>query len=201
MQQLEQFLVDWLGDPTQIGSGSWFEILAWLAALFGLGVAVVSLRRQSFQSRAMFLLHLYERWEAQATGRRKFSAFFLATRDATLKQHAGLKNKHQIEHLRTAFCDELTKIKTTNLQEFHELIAYVSFFEVVGAYVKNRYIPIRDVTQLYKGSILDLDLACRDFIEEWQQEAHMAPGLLKYTLYLASRMRRREDYWYARWIF
>jgi hypothetical protein len=75
------------------------------------------------------------------------------------------------------------------------------FFEIIGAYVKNGYVPMRDVRQLYKGPVLDCDMVFRGFIGDWQQEAHMAPGLLENALYLMDRMRKQENHAYVWWLY
>ncbi|GEM_PF-3436623 len=197
LTQIEAFLTRWLGDPT--GAHSWLELLSWIAALIIAALAAFSLRRQSLDGRASFLLSLYERWEALDASRKKFAVLSKEIRRATLAAHAELQEKHRAEHLRRAFLDKLQTLQTNDEEKLRDLLSVLTFFEVLGTYVRNRYLPIRDVGQLFKGPILEMEMVFRDFIDEWQKQAHMPPGLFTNALYLMRRTRRRENHPRLRW--
>ncbi len=199
---VEQHLAYWLGAASQVGSPSWFQVLAWLAALVAAAIAGISLRRQSLQSRAKLLLDLHVRWEALEAQRQVFSTLYRSLNDKTLTQHSSLQPRHQIEHMRAAFSKELSALRdgsAAGQKRFMQIMEVMSFFELLGTCVRNGYIPMRDADQMYKGPILQVDIAFRDFIAAWQKKAHMPPGLLENTIYLTRRTRLAEDrpvyYW------
>lgn len=188
---IEQYLVSLLGDPSTVGAKSWLEALPWLAALFIAYVAGISLRRQSLQSRAALLLSLYERWDTIADERMLFADFFKPVQEKIQKEHSDVKEVHQIKHLKDAFFEALPK-KLEDEKFYFSFLKYASFIETLGVYVKNGYVSMRDVRQLYKGAILDFEIATRTYIDAWQEKLHVAPGLLENALYLMRRMRLRE---------
>lgn len=99
--------------------------------------------------------------------------------------------------MRKEFSLRLRSLRENKADEFYYFVYYVSFFETLGTYVRNGYIPMRDVMQLYKGPLLDLEIASIEFIKEWQDEAHMADGLFSNALYLMSRTKTCECHpWY-----
>jgi hypothetical protein len=179
-------------------------MLTWIATLAIALFAAVSLRRQSLDGRAAFLLTLYERWNDLDDSRKEFAALTKEVRDEVRTNHGGLQEKHQIQHLRSTALRKLSEIQqdTNPAQQvrFRYLMSLLSFLEMLGTYAKNRYLPIRDIVQLYKGPILQAEVMFSDFIAQWQQDAHMPPGLFRYALYVMRRVKQREVYWYLRWL-
>jgi hypothetical protein len=194
---LEAILTQLFGDANAFGAHSWLELLTWPATLAIAFFAAWSLRRDSLQGRAAFLLSLYERWNELDKSREAFATLSREIRDAVRAAHGELRDEHQLVHLRTTALERLATIRRTEPDRFRLLISLLSFFEMLGAYAKNRYIPIRDVIQLYKGPILESEIIYSDFIAQWQQDAHMPPGLLTHALYLMKRTKRREEH---RWL-
>lgn len=193
MGALETFFVDFLGDPKQIGAQSWLHALSWVAALLLAILAWLSLRRQSLQSRATLHLSVYERWERLEEARKIVSQMNFEVRGEVSRNHGNLKAEIQIPELRRRYLKKLLDIRQSKTDEFQSLVDYMSFFEVMGLYVRKGYLPVSDVRLLYKGPILDLDLATREFIASWQGEAHKADGLLENALFLMTVIREREE--------
>jgi len=146
------------------------------------------------------LLSLYERWNELDPSKKEFTALYKEVRDKVRAAHGGLQEKHQIEHLKSAALDTLTAIQALDSVRFREIMSLLNFFEMLGTYTKNNYLPIRDVIQLYKGPILEAEIVCTAFIAQWQKDAHMPPGLFQHALYLMKRTKRREECPYLRWI-
>ncbi|MGO9401296.1 MAG: hypothetical protein ACLP19_26160 [Xanthobacteraceae bacterium] len=77
---------------------------------------------------------------------------------------------------------------------FSKFITYVSFFELLGMYVKNGYVPLRDVMQMYKGPILEIEIVWQRFSKTWEQEAHVPPGLFEHAIFLMKMTRTRAKH-------
>ena len=122
-------------------------------------------------------------------------AFFTATQQDVRQRHSSLQEKYQIEKMREEFQKKLAALRDqSDNQMFLQFTAYVGFFEVLGMYVKNGYLPLRDVIQIYKGPILAIDIVWRDFIKTWEKEAQVAPGLLEHAIFLMDATRTRSNH-------
>jgi hypothetical protein len=101
--------------------------------------------------------------------------------------------------MREEFIERLTVLRKDNNVKFGEYTSYVCFFELLGMYVKNGYVPLRDVIQVYKGPILNLDTSWREFIGTWEKRAHVPKGLLENAIFLMDMTRIRTSrpiyYW------
>jgi len=193
--ELEQFLTRWLGNASAFGAASWLQAFTWVATLLAAFIAGVALRRNSLQSRATLLLTIYKTWEEFAPQRSEFLAFFAATRQEILQRHSDLQEKYQIEYMRAEFQKKLAALRDqTDNKTFLQFTAYVGFFEILGMYVKNGYIPLRDVLQIYKGPILTIDIVWRDFIKTWEKQAQVPSGLLEHAIFLMDATRTKSDH-------
>lgn len=96
--------------------------------------------------------------------------------------------------MRAEFQRQLAVLRDGRDPKFSEFIAYIAYFEILGMYVKNGYIPFRDIMQIYKGPILSIDIAWRNFIKDWEQEAHIPSGLLEHAVLLMKMARMRTDH-------
>lgn len=193
IQELERHLTAWLGDATTLGASSWLEVFTWIAALFIALTAGISLRRQSLQHRAVLLLNIYTHWKDLSKERENFAKEYRDCQKSVVDEHKTLKQEKQLEHIASRCHEMLARLRDADDPKFKDFVAYITFFEILGGYVRNGYLPMRDILQLYKGPILDLEVASRSFIEAWQQKAHMPPGLLEHALYLMRRVRAYED--------
>jgi hypothetical protein len=173
---------------------SWLQALAWLAALFAAVIAGISLRRQSFQSRAKLLLDIHGRWENLETQRHVFSNLYRQTRNHGLKKYVKHRPEDRLQLVRNDLKNQFIALreKADKDKQFLEIMEFMSFFELLGTYVRNGYLPLRDAAQVYKGPILDVEIALNDFILAWQREADMHSGLFENALYLMKRMKLYE---------
>ena len=163
--------------------------------------AGVALRRQSLQSRAALHLSLYQQWEAQAENRKSYSIMMADVKAKVSKKSHGKNPEQQIENIRIKCKETMLQLKSEDADQFSNFVKYTSFFEVVGHYVIAGYLPLKDVISLYKGPILELELASRDFILDWQTDALMAPGLLGNARYLMAIVHYREKHPIKHWLF
>jgi len=178
----------------------WWEQAAWIATVIAALIAAVALRRQSFQVRASLLLNVYERWEGLAEARGAFTLFYQSVGKAVRKAHSNLQNEAQIPHLRAEFVRQLADLKARDAKEFSQFVAFVSFFELLGMYVKKRYLPLCDIVDMYKGPILEIELSFRDFVPVWQSEAHVSNGLFVNALYLMRRVSFCDRHPWLAWL-
>lgn len=178
------FMETLFGSPTDIGAASWLHALYWISALIIAAIAGFSIRNQAAQSRADLLLNLYQRWESQEENRQEFLSILHPIRNSVIQKHRNVKEAEQQRQLRLSLKKELVKIQKSDKEKFNKCIQYLGFFEVVGAYTVQGYIPLKDAVMLYKGPIIDLELAFSEFIGEWQNQAHMPSGLLINARYL-----------------
>jgi hypothetical protein len=191
---LEKLLTSWFGSATAVGAVSWLQELTWIAAVIGAIVAILALRRNSLQARATLLLNLHRTWEGLATDRQVLGEFVRAVKHDVLHRHADLKEQHQAEHLRDEFLAKLVELREAKDPKFRKFVEYIAFFELVGMYVKNGYIPLRDAMQMYKGPILDVEMVWLRFAKRWAQEAHMPPGLFEHAIFLMKATRTRSKH-------
>lgn len=89
---------------------------------------------------------------------------------------------------------ELAVLRDGKDPRFSQFTSYLSFFEILGMYVKNGYVPLRDVMQVYKGPIIAIDIAWRDFIKAWETEAHIPSGLLEHAVLLMKMTHVRSEH-------
>ena len=190
---LEYALSGWLGDAAALGAASWLEVFAWLATLLIALAALISLRRQSLQSQAGLLFNLSTRWHEISKERNSVYSFIVEIQRNTQKEHGGVKYVHQVPLIRNGCHAKTRELKLQNSPVLSDLVIYLDFIETLGLYVRNGYIPYKIAVQLYKGPILDLEVASSGFIADWQETAHMPPGLFEHALYLMKRTRIREE--------
>ena len=174
------------------GAKSAFEVLSWIAGLFAAVIAAMALRQRARQSRASLLLQLYERWEAISESRREVSKVYSEVVSETLQKNSDLEDKHRLEQLRKACKIRVDDTKKQNFELYLNFVSYLSFFETIGLFVRNRYVPFRDMLQMFKGPILNIDIIFSDHIADWQKHANVPDGLFANALYIARRARRRE---------
>lgn len=189
-------IINWLnqtiGPPSKFGASSWFEAAYWIGGALAVIIAVIAIEQRTLQARATFLLHLYERWEGLEDQRKQVYETYRPMRNEVLRDHSDLEDKHRIAKLRSTCKNCVDEIKKDDEDKYHAFVAYLSFFETIGLFVRNGYVPLKDMLQLYKGPILEIDIMFRDHIEEWQKHANTPDGLFGNVLYLIKKTQRRE---------
>lgn len=167
---------------------TWLQASAWVAAVGGAVLALLTLWRQLSQARASFLLELEKQWESVSKARREM----IKELDAVRKSVTGGGNRYA--KTQKAATVRLKWLRENEYDNFYLLFSYLGFFETVGLMVRKGYIPLRDMIDLYKGPIHDIDVFFVDYVREWQKEPVMKEGLYEHTKYLIRWMRRNE-YW------
>ena len=181
-----------MGDPSVIGASSWLQAMSWAGAGIIALIALLALGHRVSQARATFLLQLDDRWEMYKEARKEMYDLYEPRKMEVLQKHVKLEDKHRMKELRAACKDLVVDVRKTAPPTYDRFLEYLSFFETVGLVVRNGYVPLRDILQLYKGPILDIDIMFRLYIEEWQKDIDNPPGLYENVLYLTRKTRRRE---------
>ena len=180
--------------PETVGVDSWI----WLGYLLGGAVvavaALATLVHHNRQSKAEFLLRLYESWERMAEARDEFQATFRSGCESVKIGDLEVSDSARQRQLREHFRAEIREVRRQHDDRFANFVEFLTFFELIGHYVKRRYVTFGEIDKLFKGPILSADLVFRDYIvNEWQQKSEVPPGLLSNALYLFRKTRRREN--------
>lgn len=187
MSILPEFWPQTLAQLTQWAQVSLVPIL-----LVSATAAIVQLRKNALQARATFLLELETKWDRIEGSRKRARVIEDAVRKDVFSRHSNKKDSEQEKLLREAYADYLRDLKASEPESFTELSEYWGFHETLGLMVRKGYVPFKDAYLLYKGPLIEIDRACSRFVDEWQKEAHIPPGLYENMLYLARRATRRE---------
>jgi hypothetical protein len=183
---------------------AWLQVLAWGGTLVAAIIAGIALRQNALQGRARLLMDVYKIWEGSAETRHNMFVL-MGTVQKQMQDQSDAKLPAQgIELQRRLYHDELFRLRATDASKWSEYVNYVAFFEILGVYVRNGYLPLRDVMQVFKGPILLVDVAWRDVIQSWQREPGLAPGLLEHALFLMEITRQRHEhplYYWATWYY
>jgi len=193
MEEFANFLNEMLGSPRVFGTDSWFEVFYWGTGALIAVIALVALRQRVSQARANFLLQLFERWESLSEPRKKMNAKYDAIKKDFFKEQAEFQDQQVLKDLREECKLHVDRMRTKNKPLYDQLIQYIGFFEAAGVMVRNRYIPLGIIIQLYKGPIFDVDVMFQLHIKEWQKRKGVPPGLFRNLLYLIKRTRRRDQ--------
>lgn len=186
LKSIDAFFSHWLGPATDVGATSWLQAFTWVATVVAALIAGMALRRNSLQNRATILFNLYKSWEGLAEQRKKFTAFYELTRRKIMSEHHAKREQDQVEEMRREFKTKLNSLRAADDPIFTEFVLYICFFEMLGLYTKNGYLPLRDVMQAYEGPLLAVNIAWRDFVAAWEKEPHVPPGLLEHAVFLAN---------------
>lgn len=172
----------------------YWERLSWIAqvataviALAGVFFAGIQLRAVRLVSQATLLLELDSRFDSQEL--RDARNLFATMREDITKIVSG-KHPLSSDDAKRTLCAEqwreiLGKMRTEDEERYLKLIGWCGFFETVGMMVKKRYIAKKDVLDLFKGPLVDLDQAFRLHIEERSNETGVPKGLFEHALNLS----------------
>lgn len=178
-----------------LNGASLLQYFAWIGTAIGALIAGMSLRRSAKQARANFLLALNPLWKDLEEAQHQIASL----RNEVIKKvgASSSKDAQRLQELcevyRTSIDDIGKKAAKTDpdaLKKLYSFHAYLSFFEMVGLMVRNRYVEIRDVYLLYRGPIIQIDYAFRFTIPQWQQHFDLPEGLYENLLYLIKRVHR-----------
>ncbi len=170
---------------------SYIQYIAWVGITAGALIAAINLKRNTQQSRANFLLTLIPMWEKLSPSRAKMQELKLEILNEISKRNV-LKEEDKLNLLRDLYEKKLRQIESNSGKDLHLIYEYLNYFETIGLMVRKRYIYFDDVYLLYKGPIIDMELAFNTIILEWQNKFHESEGMYENVLYLIEKVQEYE---------
>ncbi len=172
---------------------SWIQYIAWVAIAIGALIAAINLKRNTQQARANFLIALIPMWEKLSVSRTKMYAIKAEIITGMSASQNAMNDEERLNVLRDSFAEKIREIKEDeNIKDLHLIYDYLNFFEAIGLMVSKRYILFSDVCLLYKGPIIDMELAFSKVIPEWNKQFHESEGMYENVLYLIDKVRVHE---------
>lgn len=186
----------------------WLQILAWLATLALVGIAgyalyftynqVLAARERNEaaarQARATFLLKLDQRWDGPVLAEARRLVYEI--RDDVAKgvanKHPRLDDRARGTKISEGFAERLAALLENDVTKYLSIMHFCGFFETVGLMVRQGYVPIDDITHLFKGPILDVEKCFRAHIEQRQNETGVPKGLFENALDLVDTIKNAE---------
>ena len=166
------FLADWRLEP-----------LYWLAGITLAFFALLTLRQHTRHTRASFLLQVTSRFETLTEGRNAAHGV-LSPIILEIYNPNDQIDQQKEEQIRVRGGTELQKLRDGRHKNYEKCLLYLDFFETLGIAVKNRYIPLSVIVQMYEGPIVDLERVFSHHIADWQREGGNREGLLEHLLFL-----------------
>lgn len=150
-------------------------------------------------SRATFMLELDRRWEEEIMHQARQlvrsmidGAKIQAGSDEPLKDDVSQERRQ-----RALLAQSLNNIRHDPAPEaqsdYGALMSYCGFFETAAMMAKKGYVLEDDVTSLFRGPIIDIDLLMRVHIEERQNEKGVPPGMFEDTLWLCDQTKLKAS--------
>jgi hypothetical protein len=92
----------------------------------------------------------------------------------------------------TAFTEKLRVMHQSDEGKriYHNLLVLPGLLETIGVMVKQNYVNLEDIADLFEWSITDFDIFFRDHIRERQKEPGVPSRYLQNALTLADQVRR-----------
>jgi hypothetical protein len=178
----------------------WLEIWYWcsqvILCLIAFGTAIFAgiqlrvIRRSRLETlktaKATFLLELDRRWD---------SAEMIQTRERFVRLRDDVKKKVSSENavenpeerrrvMQEEFHKSLSPMKEINYKEYLSILRMCGFFETVSLMVKREYVDRRDIIDLFRGPMEQIDMCFPKHIKECQKEVDVTPGLYEHALSL-----------------
>ena len=115
-----------------------------------------SARSQELQARAAVLLSLDERWENEPmlACRTNLEEVILDVRNEAAKRWRGQPESEMLRRSADLYAERLADLAEVNRTKYMQLLRICGFFETVGCVVQAGYLPLDDVLDLLRVSIL-----------------------------------------------
>ncbi len=168
--------------------GDW----AAFAALVVAALALAQFWRTVRQNRAGILLSMDARWNDKSMLEARTALFELMREvDQAAKEQAPGRPPLQIkEKSEEIFAERLEKIHGDELDRYNKLKRICSFFEMAGYLARNRYIPRKDVINLFGGAILSAGRTFSQHIESIQSRPGDTGKVWEHMIWLVGETRK-----------
>jgi hypothetical protein len=144
------------------------------------------------QAQATLLLNLVDKWNSAQMHECRiiFDGVEAAAKEYVLSQHAGLSDKEFAKKLKEHFSVIMPELDKKESQKYSAILQILSFFELVGEFVKRHYVLLIDIDALFRGPILDIWAAYVLHIKDEQQKRSVPPGYYENALFLISEIEK-----------
>lgn len=168
--------------------GDW----AVVAALVVAAVALAQFWRTVRQNRAGILLSMDARWndKPMLEARAALNELMLEVDQAAKEQSRGEPPSRIKEKSEEIFAERLEKIHDDELDRYNKLKRICSFFEMAGYLARNRYIPRKDVINLFGGAILSAGRTFSHHIENLQSRPGDTGKVWEHMIWLVVETRK-----------
>ena len=168
--------------------GDW----AAFAALVVAAVAVVQFWRTVRQNRAAILLSLHERWNdvPMLEARTALNELMREVDQAARDQTRGGPPSRIKEKSEGIFAERLEQLYGDESDRYNKLKRLCSFFEIAGYLARNRYIPQKDVINLFGGAILSVGRVFSHHIENLQSRPGDTGKVWEHMIWLVGETRK-----------
>jgi hypothetical protein len=96
-------------------------------------------------------------------------------------KYGALSDNEITSKLKTYFRVSMRSLEKTDDSSYGTMLQMLSFFELVGQLVKEKYVRLNDIDSLFRGAILDIGVAYVDHIKD-EVIAHAPRVLVKRRL-------------------
>ncbi len=168
--------------------GDWAAV----AALVVAAVAVAQFWRTVRQNRAGILLSMDARWNDKPMLEARAALYELMREvDQAAKENSlGGPPSRIKEKSEELFAERLEIIHNTELERYNKLKRICGFFEMAGYLARNRYIPPKDVINLFGGAILSAGRVFSHHIENLQSRPGDTGKVWEHMIWLVGETRK-----------
>jgi len=131
-----------------------------------------SAKSQELQTRAAVLLSLDQRWETEPliTCRADLMALIVEVKGEAAKLWRGEADTEILARSAELYAKRLARMAEENQRRYMQLMRICGFFETVGCVVRTEYVPVKDVLNLLRISILTAGTVFQPYIKLLQNE-------------------------------
>ncbi len=168
--------------------GDWAAV----AALVVAAVALAQFWRTVRQNRAGILLSMDARWndKPMLEARTALNELMREVDQAAKEQSRGGPPSRIKEKSEEIFAERLENIHADELDRYNKLKRICSFFEMAGYLARNRYIPRKDVINLFGGAILSAGRTFSQHIENLQSRPGDTGKVWEHMIWLVGKTRK-----------
>jgi len=144
------------------------------------------------QAQATLLLNLVDKWNSEKMHECRiiFDEVEATAKDYILSKHSGLSDKEFAKKLKEHFSAIMPELDETESKKYSAMLQILSFFELIGEFVKRHYVLLVDIDALFRGPILDIGAAYVLHIKDEQQKRAVPPGYYENALFLISEIEK-----------
>lgn len=144
-------------------------------------------------AKAQFIFELDKRWEGSdmADARKEFTKKYEEIHTSICSNQPKLGSAAHLANMQKPFADYLSQAKKDDIENYSNIMKIMGFFETAGMLIKQNYIPLEDILELYTGSLLQAKHAFSLHVTELAQEKGGIAGIYENCVWL---FKKAEDF-------